>query len=214
MVTTPQLLSQIDVVKGIEMWKKVNVPICGLVQNMTYYQCSQCGAKQDVFNHSNVKTQSFDFERDFGIKQIYDIPIYPLISQFSDYGDPIVLNEDGFIGPIFEDIARGLVCEMEGGAEDGDYRWNIDEERRVIIFRGSTLREREIEIGFVDLRFRCKCALCRDEMTNQQILRMEDIDKNIRIQHVEQCGNYGVRIMWSDKHESIYSLDALQNEVP
>ncbi len=77
MVTTPQLLSQIDVVKGIEMWKKVNVPICGLVQNMTYYQCTSCGAKQDVFNHSNAKTQAFDFERvaEMAEKAVPDFPL-------------------------------------------------------------------------------------------------------------------------------------------
>ena len=219
MVTTPQLLSQIDVVKGIEMWKKVNVPICGLVRNMTYYQCTQCGAKQNVFNHEN---DAFDFEKDFGIKRVYDIPIYPLISRFSDYGDPIVLNDDGFICGIFEDIARGMVAEVEGNGqmkgdgadgdnEDGGCRWNVDEVRRVIMFEGCTLEKgTRIEMGFVDLRFRCKCALCRDEMTNKQILRMEDIDKNIGIYHVERVGNYGVKIVWSDKHQSIYSLADLQ----
>ena len=209
-ITTPQLLSMIDVAKGIEMWNKVNVPTVALIKNMTYYICNNCGSKQDIFNNESKKvSNSNGFIEDFGINKVYEMPIYPLLSQFSDYGDPIVLNNDTFINETFDAIASGVIEEINriNAEKSESCQWSIDNEKSSIKFVNNS---EEFQIHFVDLRFLCKCALCVDEMTNTQILKREDIDKNIKIGHIEACGNYAVRIIWADKHESLIPFDSIR----
>jgi len=225
-VTTPQQLSLIDVVKGIEMFNKVNVPTLAVIKNMTHYVCTHCGSKQDIFNatSSTNKGRSIDWQHKYGIEHVFELPVYPLISQFSDYGDPIVLNKDTVVSPIFEAIANCVVqqlsTEQAGAASVHPYEWQIDTGDRKIKFVHSALQtqtetetqsQSQSEWDFVALRAVCKCALCVDELTNAQILKKEDIDKDIRINHVKECGRYAVEINWSDGHSSIYSLNALFN---
>ena len=197
-ITTPQLLSLIDVKKGIEMFNKVNVPILGLIKNMSYYICKNCQTKQEIFSNY-TKNEQFD------IDNIYELPIYPLISQFCDYGDPIVLNNDKIINKIFDQIANDLILSLKNINKLNNIKWQIDSNEKIIKFIND--QEKICIFNFIDLRLLCKCALCIDEMTNKQIITKKDIDeKNININYIEKCGNYGVKIVWFDKHESIYSF--------
>lgn len=214
-ITTPQLLSLIDVIKGIEMFKKVNVPIIGLIKNMTYFICNKCQTKQEIFN--NNMNNNHDINNELNkIKNIYELPIYPLISQFSDYGDPIVLNNDKIINPIFEDIANGIINEFQDVNSNNTtkYKWEIDQSDKKIKFININEEKDFVEIDFVDLRYICQCALCIEEISGKQIIKKEDIDsKNISINFIEECGNYGVRIIWFDKHQSIYSFQHIFDSV-
>ena len=55
MVTTPQEVSIVDVVKGIAMFEKVEIPILGIVENMSYYKCPACGHTDEIFSHGGGK---------------------------------------------------------------------------------------------------------------------------------------------------------------
>lgn len=89
-VTTPHTLAVKDAVKGINMFKKVNVPILGLVQNMSLFNCPCCGTDTAVFG-SNEKVKTVCKEHDLDI--LGDIPLHPNIGDDGERGKPTVVAE-------------------------------------------------------------------------------------------------------------------------
>jgi len=99
-VSTPQEISLIDVRKAISMFNKVNVPIIGLVQNMSYLKID--GKKQFIFGNDGVnkeaKKQSLNF--------LGEIPIIPDIAKSSDEGLPMSLNDKNEVSEVFQNLAE------------------------------------------------------------------------------------------------------------
>ena len=87
-VTTPQKLAYVDVVKGIEMFDSLKVPTIAVVENMAYYKCSSCDTKHRLFG-TGYTQQLVD---SFGIKNSFEVPILEDISAMSDAGTPFVLT--------------------------------------------------------------------------------------------------------------------------
>src|ERR1041384_8090406 len=87
MVTTPQEVSIIDVVKGIAMFEKVEIPILGIVENMSYYKCPACGHTDEIFSHGGGKRLAQEVGADF----FGEIPIDTRIRFGGDAGVPIVI---------------------------------------------------------------------------------------------------------------------------
>lgn len=84
-VSTPQDIALIDVRKGIEMFKKVNVPIVGLIENMSYYCCPSCGHQDHIFGHGGAKAEA----EKLGIPFLGEIPLNAEIRAKADAGEPI-----------------------------------------------------------------------------------------------------------------------------
>ncbi|KAJ9133086.1 Nucleotide-binding protein 1 [Pleurostoma richardsiae] len=103
-VTTPHTLAVKDAVRGINMFKKVNVPILGLVQNMSLFRCPCCGEASHVFgSDAGVRAACADH----GIDVLADLPLDPGISSSAHAGRPTVVSEpDGASARTFMDIAR------------------------------------------------------------------------------------------------------------
>nr|WP_321457517.1 iron-sulfur cluster carrier protein ApbC [uncultured Cohaesibacter sp.] len=88
-VSTPQDLALIDARKGIAMFRKVEIPILGLVENMSYFTCPTCGSRHDIFGHGGARETAAEI----GIPFIGEIPLHMDIREGSDAGDPIVVSE-------------------------------------------------------------------------------------------------------------------------
>ena len=86
MVTTPQEVAIVDVVKGIAMFEKVEIPILGIVENMSYYKCPACGHTDEIFSHGGGKRLAQEVGADF----FGEIPIDTRIRFGGDAGVPIV----------------------------------------------------------------------------------------------------------------------------
>src|SRR5580698_6149239 len=97
MVTTPQEVSIVDVVKGIAMFEKVEIPILGIVENMSYYKCPACGHTDEIFSHGGGKRLA----QEVGATFFGDIPIDTRIRFGGDAGVPIVIAS-----PDSENTAR------------------------------------------------------------------------------------------------------------
>lgn len=103
-VTTPQEVATWVGRKGIQMFRKMEVPVLGIVENMAYYRCGHCGARTEILPGEGLKAVA----RKFGISLLGEIPIDPEIALRCDAGKPIVLDEKSPSGRILRQIARNL----------------------------------------------------------------------------------------------------------
>jgi ATP-binding protein involved in chromosome partitioning len=87
-VSTPQDLSLIDARRGIAMFRQVNVPLLGVVENMSYFVCPHCGGRSDIFAHGGARHEA---EKQ-GAPFLGEIPLDAVIRETSDGGAPIVAS--------------------------------------------------------------------------------------------------------------------------
>ena len=101
-VSTPQDLALIDARKGINMFKKVDVPILGLIENMSYFLCPSCGERSDIFGHGGARDEAVRI----GVPFLGEVPLHMDIREHSDAGTPVVASQpDGPHAAIFKAIA-------------------------------------------------------------------------------------------------------------
>ena len=110
-VTTPQRLAFMDVVKGIEMFQELRVKILGVVENMAYYECSKCGNKDYIFGKGYTKM----LMEQFGIQNSIQIPLMSEIATYSDQGSPLafVLPEEHKVRKAYLEICENASLEIE-----------------------------------------------------------------------------------------------------
>ncbi|MCS6926962.1 MAG: Mrp/NBP35 family ATP-binding protein [Candidatus Binatia bacterium] len=101
-VTTPQDVALLDVKRGIAMFRQVNVPILGVIENMSYYVCPNCGEREDLFGHGGAgKT---------GLEILGEIPLVEDVRKGGDTGKPLVVQHpDHPIAQIFRQIALRVI---------------------------------------------------------------------------------------------------------
>lgn len=110
-VSTPQDLSLIDARRGLAMFKKVNVPVLGIVENMSYFQCPHCGTKSDIFGHGGARHEA----EKLGVPFLGEIPLHMAIRATSDAGNPVVDSEpDGPHAAIYRAIAGQVRDQLKG----------------------------------------------------------------------------------------------------
>jgi ATP-binding protein involved in chromosome partitioning len=105
-VSTPQDLSLKDAVKGVELFRKVDVKLLGLVCNMAGFKCPGCGDVHDVFGSmKNIRAMSSKYDLDI----LGEIPLHGSISENADHGKPTVVSQpDGEQAMAFGKIAQAL----------------------------------------------------------------------------------------------------------
>ena len=110
-ISTPQDLSLIDARRGLAMFKKVNVPVLGIVENMSYFQCPHCGVRSDIFGHGGARQEA---ER-LGVPFLGEIPLHMSIRVTSDSGTPVVESEpDGPHAAIYRAIGAKVRDQLQG----------------------------------------------------------------------------------------------------
>jgi ATP-binding protein involved in chromosome partitioning len=111
MVTTPQEVAIVDVVKGIAMFEKVEIPILGIVENMSYYKCPACGHHDEIFSHGGGKRLAQEVGADF----FGEIPIDTRIRFGGDAGVPIVMaSPDSENAQLFMELASKTALKIAG----------------------------------------------------------------------------------------------------
>lgn len=115
-VTTPQEVALYDVRKGVMMFQKVNVPLLGLIENMSHFVCGHCGETTEIFSYGGGERAA----QKMGIPFLGRIPIDPAIRSGGDTGKPIVAADPASPhAAAFRDIAAKLRQSVEGAAESG-----------------------------------------------------------------------------------------------
>ena len=101
-VSTPQDLALIDARRGVEMFRRVNVPVLGVIENMSYFICPKCHERRDVFGHGGAHTEA---DR-LGVPFLGEVPLHMAIRETSDSGRPVVATDpDGPHAKVYREIA-------------------------------------------------------------------------------------------------------------
>ena len=108
-VTTPQDIALIDAVKGIAMFDKVKVPVLGVIENMSYHLCENCGHQSHIFGESGGKEMAEDYETHL----LGQLPLDIAIRQDADFGESdIIENSAGEIANHYRKIARNISAQL------------------------------------------------------------------------------------------------------
>src|SRR6266511_4267755 len=114
-VTTPQDIALIDARKGLKMFEKVGIPILGVVENMSFHICPQCGHESHIFGSGGAERMS----REYGTELLGQLPLDEAIRSQADSGRPtVVADPDGKIAEIYREIARKTAVFVAQKAED------------------------------------------------------------------------------------------------
>ena len=110
-VSTPQDLALIDARRGVEMFKRVNVPVLGVVENMSYFVCPKCGERHDIFGHGGAHQEA---DR-LGVPFLGEVPLDIAIRETSDAGRPVVATDpDGPHAKVYREIAGRVRDQLKG----------------------------------------------------------------------------------------------------
>lgn len=199
-VTTPQYISFIDVVKGVDMFDTLKVPTIAVVENMSYFICPNCDEKHRPFGEGAMKK----LQKQFGFQNTFEVPITPEITHTSDDGIPFVLaHPDSSVSSVYSSLAKSIVDEVTILESGKATLPNIgyEPEHGILI-------KYEDRPGFAispfELRRNCQCANCVEEFSGKKLLEDTKIPKNIYPLSMNPVGNYALGVHWSDNHASLY----------
>ncbi|CZT34364.1 Mrp/NBP35 family ATP-binding protein [Rhizobium sp. 9140] len=114
-VSTPQDLALIDARKGLAMFRKVEVPVLGIVENMSYFIAPDTGARYDIFGHGGARNEA---ER-IGVPFLGEVPLTIAIRETSDAGTPlVVLEPDGPVAAVYREIATKVWEQVSAAKAD------------------------------------------------------------------------------------------------
>jgi ATP-binding protein involved in chromosome partitioning len=109
-VSTPQDIALLDARKGLNMFRKVEVPVFGIVENMSYYICPECGHRAEIFSHGGARAEA---ER-LGTEFLGEIPLDIAIRETSDAGRPIVVTDpDSALAQTYRAIAARVAEKID-----------------------------------------------------------------------------------------------------
>ena len=110
-VSTPQDLALIDARRGVEMFKRVNVPVLGIIENMSYFVCPKCGERHDIFGHGGAHAEADKL----GVPFLGEVPLHMAIRETSDSGRPVVATDpDGPHAKVYREIAARVRDRLKG----------------------------------------------------------------------------------------------------
>jgi ATP-binding protein involved in chromosome partitioning len=121
-VSTPQDIALIDARKGLNMFRKVDVPVLGIIENMSVFVCPNCGHESHIFSHGGAKQEAAAL----GLEFLGEMPLHIDIRVTSDEGRPIVMSEpEGEHARRYLDIARKVWDRVSAGADSSRKSPNI-----------------------------------------------------------------------------------------
>jgi len=205
-VSTPQDLALIDARKGLNMFRKVDVPVLGIIENMSYFICPKCGERSDIFGHGGAKLEA----EKLGIPFLGGVPLHMDIRATSDEGQPIVASSpDSVHAQIYRDIAAKCWNELQRSASarlaPPKLQISNDKCALEVGFEGAGPFTLSAEM----LRVMSPSAEVQGHSPEQRVTVGKK--KNVKIKELKPVGNYAVRIVFDDGHDTgLYAWSYLQ----
>lgn len=109
-VTTPQDVAFSDVIRAAKMFEVTKVPLLGVIENMAYFKCPQCGAVHRIFGESKIKEKAEEYD----IRYLMELPLEPQVSIAGDKGEPIILAEpESDVSKKYMELAELIGVEVQ-----------------------------------------------------------------------------------------------------
>lgn len=224
-VSTPQELALEDTLRGIRGFGRVNVPILGMIENMSWFTCDGCDTKTFPFGEEGAVVLA----QEAGIDLLGRLPLEPHICQGGDTGKPFTVAHPNstssramngivsFIVEKLEDmrstptsfdltwremgwnerVAQAPEVDTSAGGELAAI-WQVSFDELGVLWADGTQNVLPVRA----LRLACPCARCVDEMTGKPLLDPETVPANITLKEVKSVGRYALMPVFSDDHRS------------
>jgi ATP-binding protein involved in chromosome partitioning len=205
-VCTPQDLALLDARKGLNMFRKVDVPVLGIVENMSTFICPKCGERTDIFGHGGARREA----EKLGLPFLGGVPLDMEIRVRSDEGRPIVATDpDGPHARTFRDIAANTWNALQGGVgapvKPPELDVGAGGAELIVTFEGNAPFTLTAEL----LRVMSPSAEVQGHSPEQRVT--VGWKRNVKIKELRPVGNYAVRIVFDDGHDTgLYSWPYLQ----
>jgi ATP-binding protein involved in chromosome partitioning len=205
-VSTPQDLALIDARKGLSMFRKVDVPVLGIVENMSYFVCPKCGERAEIFGHGGAMIEASKL----GIPFLGGVPLHMEIRATSDTGQPVVAtNPDSMHAQIYREIAAKAWTEVQAAQGTRVKPPQLDisagKDALIVTFEGGERHEISAEL----LRVMSPSAEVQGHTPEQRVTVARK--RHVKIKELRPVGNYAVRIVFDDGHNTgLYAWSYLE----
>lgn len=205
-VSTPQDLALIDARKGLAMFEQVNVPVLGIVENMSTFVCPKCGEESHIFGHGGARIES----QKLSVPFLGGVPLHIDIREKSDSGQPVTATApDSPHAQIYREIAARVWSEVENATGHGikapklevaDVGANL-----IVTFEDGEQHTLSAEM----LRVMSPSAEVQGHSASERVTVAKK--KNVKIDELQPVGNYAVKIHFSDGHNTgLFAWNYLQ----
>ena len=230
-VSTPQDVSLKIARRGLRMMEQVNVPVLGVIENMSGFTCPSCSTVTHIFHQGGGEAMA----QELGVAFLGKVPLEPMVVDCGDEGRPLVQaapdspaaeayrhiasvlagkrgDAAGITTPFAWSLTDGSGRPAQATAEAGgpsDRIAGLDHDGGALILRWADGAEQRLADR--DLRLACQCAQCRDEMSGKRLLDPDRVALDLRLTRVLSVGNYALGMAFSDGHDTgIYTFKALR----
>jgi len=216
-VTTPQQLAVVDVVKGLELFRSLRVPTLAVVLNMAHFDAPDTGRRYYPFGEGGLERVREVMAR-FGVPEsrLFTLPLDAALSAAGDAGVPeVVARPASAVSAVYARLAQCVATGVDerlhvdesaaaagaAGAVSSSLRWDAAQ-RRLVLRAIGVEGARETALAPAAVRRACRCAACVDELTGRQRLDPASVREDVAPTALTEQGNYAVAIAWSDGHAS------------
>jgi ATP-binding protein involved in chromosome partitioning len=214
-VTTPQDVAVGVTLRGLRMFEQVQVPILGIIENMSGFVCGHCGEITDIFHKGGGRRAAEKINVPF----LGEIPLDAAIAMAGDAGRPVVVDgtldapsAKAFIeaaGRVAQQVS--IVNELTSSLRHKPAQVSVDHGMVDIQWSDG----HQTKLDFRKLRQACPCALCVDEVTGEPRLDPDSVPRDVHPVDVKTVGRYALQFNWSDGHNTgLYTFDNLRSLDP
>ena len=223
-VSTPQELSLVDTLRGIRGFEQMKTPVLGLIENMSWFDCGDCGERLHLFGEEGAVMLS----EELNIPLLGRIPIEPSVCASGDDGTPFVLaHQESASNRAMQGVLDRVstILEERTPTRTWNFKWRqmdwnerypepetVDENPDAAIKAVWQVSNDELGICWPngdistlsarEMRLACPCASCVDEWTGKPLLDPSKVDPQITFKEIRSMGRYALAPIFSDNHSS------------